>query len=104
MFGRASTSIRVLLLIAASVLVFAIAADQFPELLALQENTSNDFTIHKQNFSAYVLMVSLANHASKPLNPEGSDHDKDNWVRRPPTCADGKAFSDDLLLLSVLRT
>lgn len=104
MFRRTSTSIRLLLLISASLLILAIFVDQFPELLVLKENTSNDFTILKDSSAAYVLMLSSANHASVRLNLECSKSDEDKWVRRPPTFEDRKPSADDLLLLSVLRT
>ena len=103
MLARTSTLIRSLLLIAASVLIFAVAVDQFPELLLLNENTSNDFTIRNDRFAAQALMLNTANHASVPLNPKGPELDKGNWVRQPPTFEDEKPSSANLLLLSVLR-
>lgn len=101
MFRPSSIPIKALFLIAASVLIFAVAADQFPELLSLTDNTSNDFTIRKEGFTANALRLSVAGHNSIRLNPKGFEDDK--WILRPPTFGDAKSSSADFLLLSVLR-
>src|SRR5215472_1853586 len=98
---RTSTSVRVLLLISASVIMCGIVADQFPELLLLTDNTSNDFTIRQESFATFVLMLCAANHNSILLSLKGSEVGA--WVRGPSTFEHGKASSADFLLLCVLR-
>ena len=101
MFRRRSVLSKVFFLTAACVLVFAIAADQFAELLFLIDNTSNDFTIRKERFATYALMLSAVIHHLIPLNSERSENDK--WIRRSPTLEEGRASCADFLLLSALR-
>lgn len=97
---RTSTAIRLLLLIAACSLICAIVVDQFPELLSLTDNTSNDFTIRKESFASHVLMLGAGNH-SILLDSKGPEDD--TWIRRPPTFEDGRASSASFLLLCTLR-
>jgi hypothetical protein len=86
-------------MITAIVVVCVIAVDQFPELLLLKDNTSNDFTIRKESSAPSALMLGVANHHSISLNPECPEFHK--RIRRLPIFED--ASSADFLLLSVLR-
>jgi hypothetical protein len=102
MFCRTSILVRMLLLIAASVLLCAVMAAEIPELVSLTDDTSNDFTIHKADATAYALMLSIANFRSLPMNPKSFEDDED--IRHAPAFEDAGPSSVDSLLHSVLRT
>ena len=102
MLRRSSVLIKILLLIAASALICAIAVDQFSELLSLTDNTSNDFTIREETFTARAPILSAVNYDLVPLHPMPREDGK--RVRRPQTFEDGKPSSADLPLLCILRT
>lgn len=102
MFRRSSVPIKALFLIVACALICSIAVDQFPELLLLKDNTSNDFTIRKESIAADALILRAAIHHSIPLNSNAFEDYK--WIRRSPTIfEDGRTASADFLVLSVLR-
>ena len=102
MFGRSSVPVKVLFLAAASMLALVVSVDQFPELLLLTDNTTNDFTIRKGDLAACVLILSAANHTSIPLRPKGCHCEEQ--IGRPQMLEDVEPSSADFLLLSVLRT
>lgn len=86
-------------MITAIVVVCVIAVDQFPELLLLKDNTSNDFTIRNESSAPSALMLGVANYHAIPLNPEGPEFHK--RIRRLAIFENPS--SADFLLLSVLR-
>ena len=100
---RGSTSVKLLVAVAAGVFLLGIVATEFPELLTLSDNTSNDYAMSKAGSAEIASMLSTANHRPMPLNMKDSEYGTD--IRRAPALEDPKPASSDLFFLhSVLRT
>jgi hypothetical protein len=103
MFRRRSTSVKLLVAIAASVFLLGIVATELPELLTLSDNTSNDFAMRKAGATDFASILSAASQRPLPLNTLGAEYAAD--IRCAPVFEDPNPPSSDLLsLLSVLRT
>jgi len=103
MFRRRSTSAKLLIAVAASVFLLGIIATEIPELLALSDNTSNDFAMRKVGATEFASILRAANQRLLPLNMTGPEYGTE--IRRAPIFEDSKPASSDLFFLhSVLRT
>jgi hypothetical protein len=103
MFRRRSISAKMLVPIIASMLLCGIVAAEFPELLSLVDNVSNDFTIRKAGSAECAPMLRAANHKPIPLNRKDSEYG--THIRWAATFGDAKPPSSELFVFhSVLRT
>jgi hypothetical protein len=85
------------------VLLCGIVSSEFPELLSLTDNTSNDFTFGKASSQECTSTLSAALHKSVPLDR------KDSECGPPTSCAPAlmatQTLPSDLVVLNcVLRT
>jgi hypothetical protein len=88
--------------ITVSVLFGGIVAAELPELLSLEDNTSNDFTICKAGSAECASMLSAVNPGPIRLNLEDSEYGK--RIRWAATFEGTKPKSTDLFVFhSVLR-
>jgi hypothetical protein len=100
---RRHISAKVLVAITAVVLLCTIAAAEFPELLSLADNTSNDFAMHKAPSRECMLMLHAARN--KPMRFSLDASECGEQLRRADGVAGASLISSDLLVLhSVLRT
>lgn len=99
---RRFNSIRVLIGIAASLLIFGILVAELPELFSLVDNTSNDFTIRKMARVECAATLGITAEQPLPLDVNKRKHDGCAWSADSFVRA---GMSPDLLVLySVLRT
>jgi hypothetical protein len=96
---RAHRSIldKVLFSSAVCLLLCAIVSAEIPELVALTDNTSNDFTMRKASGREVTPTLSAATHRSVPLDAEASEHNR--CACDAPIFTGAAATSPDLFLL-----